>query len=74
MYLLKILLADRLRIAVTSDTTMKVYSSEYFQACGTKGGKATQAKYTPEERKERARALAQARWAKKAAKTSGVAK
>ena len=38
---------------------------EYFAKFGRKGGKATAAKLSPEERKRIARQAAQARWAKK---------
>jgi hypothetical protein len=41
---------------------------EYFAKFGRKGGKATAAKLSPEERKRIARKAAQARWAKRTAK------
>jgi hypothetical protein len=71
---LKITLANWLGIAVTSNTTMKQYSSEYFQEAGARGGKASRAKLTPEQRKESARAAAKARWAKEKAKKAGADK
>jgi hypothetical protein len=39
--------------------------SEYLRKLGSKGGKATAKKLTPEQRKESARKAAQARWAKR---------
>jgi hypothetical protein len=38
---------------------------DYFAKFGRKGGKATAAKLSPEQRKASARKAAQARWAKK---------
>lgn len=40
---------------------------EYFAKFGRKGGKATASKMTPEERSEKMRRAAKARWSKKKA-------
>jgi len=44
--------------------TTKAEIREYFAKFGKRGGKATASKMTPEERREKMRRAAQARWAK----------
>jgi general stress protein YciG len=48
---------------------MANFSKKFFQEQGRKGGKKSRAAATPEQRKERARKAAKARWARRKAKS-----
>jgi hypothetical protein len=54
-------------------TAMKIYTREFFQKTGRKGGKAAAAKLTPEERSARAKHAVTVRETKRAEKKGEAA-